>query len=358
MPANTFGRVFCVTTFGESHGYGVGAVLDGVPPGLPLVVWDIQKDLERRRPGKSGISSARREPDRVEIISGVFEGRTTGTPLLLMVKNEDVRSGDYEKIKDLYRPGHADYTYDMKFGIRDWRGGGRSSGRETAARVAAGAVARKILQREGITVKGYTIEIAGVRARAFDVGEIDRNPVLAPDNAAAEKMVSMIESAQKEGDSVGGMIEISVKGCPPGIGEPVFDKLDALFAHAIMSIGGVKGVEVGCGIGCARMRGSAYNDPFVKSGGRIGTKRNNCGGILGGISTGEEILLKAAVHPTPSIARTQDTVTKEGKSASVSIEGRHDPCIVPRVVPVAEAMVACVLADCILLQRRMKKGGG
>ncbi|MBN2323282.1 MAG: chorismate synthase [Spirochaetes bacterium] len=358
MAANTFGRVFCVTTFGESHGYGVGAVVDGVPPGLSLDASDIQKDLERRRPGKSGVSSARREPDRVEIVSGVFEGRTTGTPLLLFLKNEDVRSRDYEKIKNLYRPGHADYTYDMKFGVRDWRGGGRASGRETAARVAAGAVAKTILEKEGITITAYTVEIAGVRVRTFDSGEIDHNPVFAPDGAAAEKMVSMIESARKEGDSVGGMIEVSVLGCPPGVGEPVFDKLDALFAHAIMSIGGVKSVEIGCGIGCARMRGSVYNDPFVIRGGRIGTKGNNCGGILGGISTGERILLKAAVHPTPSIARTQDTVTEEGKPVSVSIEGRHDPCIVPRVVPVAEAMVACVLADCLLLQRRIKKSGG
>jgi len=357
MPANSFGRVFCVTTFGESHGYGVGAVIDGVPPGLPLAGEDIQKDLERRRPGKSGVSSARREPDRVELISGVFEGRTTGTPLTLMVKNKEMKSSDYERIKDLYRPGHADYTYDMKYGFRDWRGGGRSSGRETVARVAAGAVARKLLGKEGVTVTGYTIEIAGVRVRTVDFGEIDRNPVLSPDGDLAPQMASMIESARKEGDSVGGMFEISVKGCPPGIGEPVFDKLDALFTHAIMSIGGIKSVEIGCGIECARMRGSSYNDPFEKKNSRVGTKRNNCGGILGGISTGEEILLRSAVHPTPSIARTQDTVTRTGERATVSVGGRHDPCIVPRVVPVAEAMVACVLADCILLQRRMKREG-
>ena len=355
MAANSFGRIFCVTTFGESHGYGVGAVIDGVPPGLSITVEGIQEDLDRRRPGKNDVSSSRREPDRVEIVSGVFSGKTTGTPLMLMVRNKDARSSDYGKIKGLYRPGHADFTYDMKYGIRDWRGGGRSSGREKAARVAAGAVARLCLEKEGITITGYTVEVAGIRIGTFDGGEIDRNPVRAPDGEAARKMAAAIEAAKKEGDSVGGIFEILVTGCPAGIGEPVFDRLDALFAHAIMSIGGVKSVEVGSGAESARMRGSTYNDPFVNEGGRIGTGSNNCGGILGGISTGGDILLRAGVHPTPSIERSQDTVTTDGKTTSISVQGRHDPCIVPRVVPVAEAMVACVLTDCILLQRRIVK---
>lgn len=354
MALNSFGRVFTVTTFGESHGSGLGAIIDGVPPKVPISAEDIQKELDRRRPGQSGTSSRRKEPDRVEILSGVFEGVTTGTSIALLVRNKDARSKDYETIRDLYRPGHADYTYDTKFGVRDWRGGGRASGRETVARVAAGAVAKKILEGEGITVRGYALEIAGVKAEAIDYSEIEKNPVRSPDGARARLMKSEIDRAHKEGDSVGGIVQVVVTGCPPGLGEPVFDKLDALLAHAVMSIGGVKGVEVGCGFESSRMRGSSYNDPFYSEGGRIRTSTNNCGGIIGGISTGEEIVLKAAVHPTPSIALQQDTVTRDGEKARVTVSGRHDPCIVPRAVPVVEAMVALTIVDCVLLQRRIR----
>jgi len=354
MSANSFGRVFSVTTFGESHGNGLGVIVDGVPPGVPISVADIQRELDRRQPGESDVSSPRKEPDRVEILSGVFGESTTGTPLALLIRNKDTRSGDYESIRDLYRPGHADYTYDRKFGIRDWRGGGRASGRETAARVAAGAVAKKVLQIEGIEVRGYTLEIAGISIEEVDYKEIEKNPVRSPDKESARAMEEEIKRAQKEGDSVGGIVQVTVTGCPHGLGEPVFDKLDALLAHAVMSIGGVKGVEIGAGFESARMRGSLYNDPFYKDGPRIRTSTNNCGGILGGISTGEKIVLRAAVHPTPSISLPQDTVTRDGKKAQIEIPGRHDPCIVPRVVPVVEAMVAITVLDCVLLQRRIR----
>jgi chorismate synthase len=354
MPRNSFGTVFTVTTFGESHGDGLGVIIDGVPSGVPILTADIQKELDRRRPGKSRVSSSRKEPDRVEILSGVFEGITMGTPVALLVRNKDTRSTDYDDIRDVYRPGHADYAYDAKFGIRDWRGGGRASGRETVARVASGAVAKRVLAEEGIEVRGYSVEIAGVMAECVDYGETEKNPVRSPDRSRAKEMEFEIERAQKEGESVGGIVQVVVTGCPPGLGEPVFDKLDALLAHAVMSIGGVKGVEIGCGFECARMRGSSYNDPYYSDGGRIRTRKNDCGGILGGISTGEEIVLKAAVHPTPSISLQQDTVTKDGKKAEITVSGRHDPCIVPRVVPVAEAMVALTIVDCLLLQRRLR----
>jgi chorismate synthase len=354
MSANSFGRVFSVTTFGESHGNGLGVIVDGVPPGVTILAADLQRELDRRKPGVSDVSSPRKEPDRVEILSGVFGKRTTGAPLALLIRNKDMRSGDYESIRDLYRPGHADYTYDSKFGIRDWRGGGRASGRETAARVAAGAVAKKVLQNEGIEVRGYTLEIAGISAEKVDYGQIEKNPVRSPDKKSAHEMEEEIKRALKEGDSVGGIVQVTVTGCPPGLGEPVFDKLDALLAHAVMSIGGVKGVEIGGGFESARMRGSSYNDPFYSDGGRIRTSTNNCGGICGGISTGEEIVLRAAVHPTPSISLPQDTVTRDGKKVQIKISGRHDPCIVPRVVPVVEAMVAITMLDCVLLQRRIR----
>jgi chorismate synthase len=350
MPGSLFGRILTVTTFGESHGPAVGAVMDGVPPGLPLAPEDIQRDLDRRRPGQSSVTTERAESDTVEILSGVLEGRTTGTPIALLIRNSSARSGDYESIKDVFRPGHADYSYLAKYGIRDWRGGGRSSGRETAARVAAGAVAKLILSQRGISVRGHTVEIAGVRAGGFDPAEIERNPVRAADAAAARLMMERIEDAKRAGDSVGGIAEVVVSGCPAGLGEPVFDKVEALLAHAVMSIGGARAVEVGAGFEASRMRGSQYNDSLFMDGGKVASRTNNAGGIVGGISTGGEIVVRAAFRPPASISLPQQSVNTKGEPVTVEVRGRHDPCIVPRAVPVLEAMTALVIADCLLLQ--------
>jgi chorismate synthase len=325
---NTFGRSFRVTTFGESHGKALGVVIDGCPPGIPLSEGDIQPFLDRRRPGKSPLESPRREPDRVEILSGLFQGQTTGTPLTLMVPNRDVREEDYQELEEIFRPGHADFTYQAKYGIRDHRGGGRSSGRETVARVAAGAVAAKYLAGKGIQITGRILEIHGKRD---------------PDAMARE-----IEKARDEGDSVGGIAEVLVSGCPAGLGDPVFSKLNALLAHALMGIGAVKGVEIGEGFAAARMKGSKHNDAMT----REGFATNHAGGILGGISTGQEIVARIAVKPTPSIAKTQRTLDRWGKEVSISIKGRHDPCIVPRILPVAESMVALVILDAFLEQAK------
>lgn len=327
---NSFGRSFRITTFGESHGKALGVVIDGCPPGIPLEEGDIQPFLDRRRPGKSPLESPRREPDRVEILSGLFQGRTTGAPVTLMVGNRDIREEDYDELEQIFRPGHADFTWQAKYGIRDHRGGGRSSGRETVARVAAGAVAAKILAGNGIKIAGRILEIHGKRD---------------PDGMARE-----IEKARDEGDSVGGIAEILVTGCPPGLGDPVFSKLDALLAHALMGIGAVKGVEIGEGFAAARMKGSTHNDAMT----RDGFATNHAGGILGGISTGQEIVARIAVKPTPSIAKTQRTIDREGKEVSVSIRGRHDPCIVPRILPVAEAMAALVIMDALLEQAKYR----
>jgi chorismate synthase len=350
MPGSTFGRIFTVTTFGESHGPGVGVVIDGVPPSIALAAEDIQKDLDRRRPGQSAITSPRAEKDRVEILSGVFDGLTTGTAIALLIRNEDKRSSDYDNLKDLYRPGHADWTYSAKFGVRDWRGSGRASGRETAARVAAGAVAKKVLAARGITLLGYSREIAGIRAARVDPAEIERNPARSPDPEAAALMIERIEKAKAEKDSVGGVVEVVVTGCPPGLGDPVFDKLEALLGHAILSVGAVRGVEIGTGFEATRMRGSQYNDEPFMDGGRMRTRTNHAGGIAGGISNGMEIVVRAAMRPPASIARPQKTVDAAGGEVTVEIEGRHDPCIVPRAVPVIEAMTALVLADCLIVQ--------
>jgi len=266
MPGNSFGRIFTITTFGESHGKGIGVIIDGVPPSVELSEEDIQVELDRRRPGQSRVTTPRREPDRVQILSGVFQGRTTGTPMALFIPNRSARPADYESFKDLYRPGHADFTYHRKYGIRDWRGSGRASGRETAARVAAGAVARKVLLGEGIGITAYVIEIDGICAERIDLSEIEKNMVRSPDKDAAERMIARIDQARSEGDSVGGIVEVLVRGIPPGMGDPVFDKLDALLAHALMSIGGVRGFEVGKGIESARMRGSQFNDSYYADG--------------------------------------------------------------------------------------------
>ena len=354
MAGNTFGQIFRVTTFGESHGPAIGAVLDGVPPGLPLTEADIQKELDRRRPGQSKITTHRKEPDVVEILSGVFEGKTTGAPLAMLIRNEDQRSKDYSNIKDLFRPGHADYTYQIKYGIRDYRGGGRSSGRETACRVAAGAVAKKILAQQKINIIAYTLAIADIYAKKIDYSVIESNLVRAPDNEAAELMIKKIEEARLSCDSVGGIIEAVVKGCPAGLGDPVFDKLNARLAYALMSIGTMRGVEFGDGFGAVKLYGSQHNDPFYKKGGEVHTKTNHAGGILGGISNGEDIILRVAVKPPSSIAKDQQTVDISGEDVSVQVKGRHDPCICPRVVPVVEAMIALTLVDCLLIQKTIR----
>ncbi len=343
MPGNCFGRLFRVTTWGESHGPALGVVIDGCPPQLPLCAEDIQKDLDRRRPGKK-LTSPRREPDRVEILSGVFEGRTTGTPISLAIFNKDIRSKDYTEIARLYRPGHADRTYEEKYGIRDWRGGGRSSARETAARVAAGAVARKLLEQWGVVVKGYTVALGGVRTANFDWDEIDRNDLFCPDGECALAMEERLRRVKDAGDSVGGIVEVCARGCPPGLGEPVFDKLDARLAGALMSIGAVKGVEIGSGFAAASMLGSENNDPVLPR----GYAGNNAGGILGGISTGMDIIARVAVKPIPSISKPQQTVTSQGEPTTIEIKGRHDVSAIPRIVPVCEAMALLVLADFML----------
>jgi len=321
---NTFGKNFRITTFGESHGRALGVVIDGCPAGMELAEADIRPLLDRRRPGKSPLASGRTERDRVEILSGIFEGRTTGAPIAMIVRNEDARSEDYEELRGIFRPGHADFTYHEKYGIRDHRGGGRSSGRETVARVAAGAVALKILREQGISIAGRIVEVHGKTRQQ----EIERE-ILAAKNA---------------GDSVGGIAEIVAQGCPPGLGEPVFGKLDAQIAGAMMGIGAVKGVEIGDGFAVAKKFGSENNDPMT----RDGFASNHAGGILGGISTGREIVVRIAVKPTPSIGKPQKTRDTRGNEVEITITGRHDPCIVPRIIPVAEAMLALVLADCFL----------
>ena len=348
MAGNTFGRLFRITTWGESHGPALGVVIDGCPARIPLEVGDIQRDLERRRPGKH-LTSPRREPDQVEILSGVFNGLTTGTPISLVIYNRDVRSRDYDELAELYRPGHADRTYEQKYGIRDWRGGGRSSGRETAARVAAAAVARKYLEQRGISVQAYTVALGGVEAESFDTSEIGRNPLFCPDAQAATAMQERLEQVRRDGDSLGGLVEIRACGCPPGLGEPVFDKLDARLAGALMSIGAVKGVEIGAGFAAAGMLGSVNNDPLTPE----GYAGNHAGGILGGLSTGMDIVVRVAVKPIPSIEKVQQTVTREGVPTTLQIHGRHDVSAIPRIVPVCEAMVLLVLADFMLHPRHV-----
>jgi len=325
---NTFGRNLRITTFGESHGRALGAVIDGCPPGIPLDETDIQRLLDRRRPGRSPLSSPRQEDDRVEILSGVFEGKTTGTPIAMIVRNRDARSEDYEELREVFRPGHADFTYQEKYGIRDHRGGGRSSGRETIGRVAAGALAMKYLAMNGIAVGGRIVSVHG-----------------RTEPAAIE---SAILAAKNAGDSVGGIAEIVAKGCPAGLGDPVFGKLDAAIAGAMMGIGAVKGVGIGDGFSVAGTFGSENNDPMTKD----GFATNHAGGILGGISSGQDIVVQIAVKPTPSIAKPQKTRDIRGNVVDISTGGRHDPCIVPRIIPVAEAMLALVLADCLLEQEK------
>lgn len=351
MAGNTFGELFRVSTFGESHGPAIGLIIDGVPSKIALTEADIQVDLDRRRPGQSKIVTQRQESDKVEILSGVFEGKTTGTPLAMIIRNEDQRSKDYSNIKDLFRPGHADYTYLAKYGFRDYRGGGRSSGRETACRVAAGAVAKKILAKNKVSVVAYTLAVGDIYAEKIDYKVIEKNLVRAPDLAAAEKMIKLIEEVRKDGDSVGGIIEAVVTNCPPGLGDPAFDKLNARLASALVSIATVKGIEFGAGFKVAKMRGSQNNDVFTSKSGKVSTKTNNSGGILGGISSGEPIVLRLALKPPSSISKFQKTITTDLKETDVQVKGRHDPCLCPRVVPVVEAMIALTLVDCMMIQK-------
>ncbi|NCC32567.1 MAG: chorismate synthase, partial [Chloroflexia bacterium] len=312
----------------------------------------IQRELDRRRVGQSKVSSQRQEPDQVQILSGVFEGRTTGSPITMLVFNTDAKSGHYENIKDLYRPGHADYSWDAKYGFRDWRGGGRSSARETIGRVAGGAIARLLLAREGISIIAYTLQMGDLCAEVFDEDEIERNIMRCPDARVAALMVERVDQARRSLDSLGGIVEVRARGVPPGLGEPVFDKLQAEIGKAMFSIPAIKGVEIGEGFGVAGLRGSEHNDPFVRrEDGRIGTASNRHGGILGGISTGEEIVIRLAAKPPASIAQAQQTVDREGNAATIEVRGRHDPTVLPRLVPVAEAMLALVLADHLLRQR-------
>ncbi len=351
MAGNVFGQVFRVVTWGESHGPALGAVIDGCPPGLSLDAADLEVELARRRPGVQAHASARQEPDQVEILSGVFEGRTTGTPLSLVIYNRDVRSQDYAALREVFRPGHGDFTFQAKYGLRDHRGGGRAAARETVARVAAGAVAQKVLDRENIQVLAYTLELGGVRAELKDESQIWDNPFFCPDPGAVPAMAARVAEVKALGDSLGGIVEVRVRGCPPGLGEPVFDKLDAVLAQAVMSVGAVKGVEIGEGFAAARMLGSEHNDPFLP-GGRFAS--NHAGGILAGISSGQEIVIRAAVKPIPSIAREQQTVDVHGQPHTLRIKGRHDISAIPRIVPVLAAMVRLTLADFLLRQRAIR----
>ncbi|MCA9406248.1 MAG: chorismate synthase [Candidatus Omnitrophica bacterium] len=354
MAGNTFGEVFRITTFGESHGPAIGVVIDGVPPNIPLSESDLQYELDRRRPGQSKITTQRQESDTAEILSGVFEGKTTGTALAILIRNQDQRSKDYSNIKDVFRPGHADFTFLKKYGLRDYRGGGRSSGRETACRVAAGAVAKKILRNLNINIIAYTLAVGDIFAKKKDFTVIEKNIVRTPDMEAAEEMIAAIDDARKNCDSLGGIIEAKIHGCPAGLGDPVFDKLNARLAYAIMSIGTIRGVEFGLGFEAARMRGSEHNDKFYMDGDRVRTTTNHAGGILGGISNGEDIILRAAVKPPSSIAQKQQSVDTHGKDVTVEVKGRHDPCICPRVVPVIEAMIAVTLLDALMLQKTIQ----
>jgi len=356
VPGNSFGTLFRITTFGESHGPALGVVIDGCPPGLPLSADDLRPDLDRRRPGQSKLTTQRNEADAPEILSGVFDGHTTGTPIAILFRSTDTRTRDYDRIKELYRPGHADFTFDAKYGRRDYRGGGRSSARETVARVAAGAVARKLLRADGIEVLGYTRQVGdviadGIDLDAFTLEEVEATGVRCPDPAIAARMEQTIDAARKDGDSIGGVAELVVRGCPAGLGEPVFEKLKAAFASALVGIPAVTGFECGSGFAAARMRGSAHNDAFVNDDGTITTDSNRHGGMLGGISTGRPIVLRASIKPTSSIAKTQRTVTRSGDEAEIQVTGRHDPCLVPRFIPIGEAMICLVVIDHLLRWR-------
>ncbi len=354
---SAFGKHFQISTFGESHGGGVGVVLDGCPPRLPLSSDEVQRDLDRRRPGQSRLTTPRQEEDRVEILSGVFEGHTLGTPIAMLVRNRDARPGAYEHMKDLYRPSHADYTTEAKYGIRNWQGGGRASARETVGRVAAGAVARKLLAvAAGVEVLAWVRRVHDVDAKvdpdAVTLDAVESNLVRCPESSAAAEMIQRIDAARARGDSLGGVVECVARGVPPGLGEPVFDKLEADLAHGLMSLPASKGFEIGSGFEGTRMTGIEHNDPFVPGeDGRPHTTANRSGGVQGGISNGEPVLVRVAFKPTATIALPQQTVNRQGEAAQLEARGRHDPCVLPRAVPMVEAMVCLVLADHWLRQR-------
>ena len=360
MPGNSFGQVFRITTFGESHGPAIGVVIDGCPAGLEVDELFIQSELDRRRPGQSPIVTQRKENDRAEILSGVFEGKTTGMPIALLIRNEDARSKDYSHIATQFRPSHADFTYFMKYGFRDYRGGGRSSARETAARVAGGAFAKMLLKKLDISVQAYVSRVGDLVVEKdyteLDFDAVEATPVRCPDLVMAEKMEALIREVRKDGDTIGGVVTCVVKGCPAGLGEPVFDRLHADLGKAMLSINACKGFEIGSGFGGVTMRGSEHNDAFYNDGGIIRTRTNHSGGVQGGISNGMDIVFKAAFKPVATIIPAQESVNEAGESVQVEGRGRHDPCVLPRAVPIVEAMAALVLADHFLRQRVMGNG--
>lgn len=348
---NSYGKIFRITTFGESHGPAIGVVIDGCPAGLGIDEAFIQSELARRKPGQSRITTQRKEDDTLRVLSGVFDGKATGTPLAITIENQDQRSKDYSHIAERFRPSHADYTYEVKYGVRDYRGGGRSSARETAARVAAGAVAKLLLQRSGISIHGFVSQVGAITAPPYtelDLANTEENIVRCPHPATAEQMIALIDEVRLARDTIGGVVTCVIRNAPAGLGEPVFDKLHAELGKAMLSINAVKGFEYGSGFDGTKMRGSQHNDAFYEAGGKIRTKTNHSGGIQGGISNGEDIYFRVAFKPVATIMQDQESVDKAGNPVTVSGKGRHDPCVVPRAVPIVEAMAALVMADFLL----------
>ncbi|RAW02730.1 chorismate synthase [Pseudochryseolinea flava] len=355
--SNTFGKIFKITTFGESHGVAIGVTIDGCPAGLDIDEVFIQSELDRRKPGQSKITTQRKEADTVKILSGVFEGKSTGTPIAMVIENEDQRSKDYSHIAETFRPSHADYTYDAKYGVRDYRGGGRSSARETAARVAAGAIAKLFLKKVGIEINAFVSQVGDIKAPHYttlDLSKTEDNIVRCPDAKTAEAMIALIDEVRQDRDTIGGLVTCVIKNTPVGLGEPVFDKLHAELGKAMLSINAVKGFEYGSGFEGIRLRGSQHNDEFYNDAGKIKTKTNHSGGIQGGISNGEDIYFNVAFKPVATIMQDQQTINKAGEEATVSGKGRHDPCVVPRAVPIVEAMAALVLLDFHLRNKSSK----
>lgn len=348
MSGNTFGKLFTVTGFGESHGPAIGCIVDGCPPGLDINEQDLQQDLDRRKPGKTRHTTQRREADEVQILSGVFEGKTTGTPIGLIIQNTDQRSKDYSEIMDRFRPGHADYTYQQKYGVRDYRGGGRSSARETAMRVAAGAIAKKYLKQQlGIEIRGFMAQLGPIKYAQFDWAAVEQNPFFFPDAGKVSELEDYMDALRKEGNSIGARINVVATGIPPGLGEPIFDRLDADIAHAMMSINAVKGVEIGAGFACVEQKGTEHRDEITPQ----GFRSNQAGGVLGGISSGQDIVVSMALKPTSSLRLEGQSVNLQGESQTVVTKGRHDPCVGIRATPIAEAMLAIVLMDHYLRHR-------
>ena len=356
MTGNTFGNIFKITTFGESHGTAIGCVIDGCPSNIEITEEDIQKELDKRKPGQSNITTQRKEEDKVQILSGVFEGKTTGTPIALLIMNKDHKSNDYSNIKDIFRPSHGDYTYFAKYGIRDYRGGGRASARETACRVAGGAIAKKFLKNKGIDILAFVEQIGDIKVNIDSINEINENMiesniVRCPDENKARQMIELIENVRNEGDSIGGIIKCFIKNCPAGLGEPVFNKLSAELAKAMLSINACKGFEYGEGFNCVNFRGSQHNDEFTNNNNKIRTKTNHSGGIQAGISNGEEIFFRTAFKPTATIFKEQDTVDINGNNIKFIPSGRHDPCVLPRAVPIVEAMAWLTIMDLYLINK-------